>query len=144
MLAPRLTFVVHGLAQARTALATVAALGVPIFLRSSANAGLALGAPYFREMIAMACAEWPDVEAIGLLDCGVSAGAALAAFRHQVNHVCVDLAPTVREAVADIAAQSGGILVDPAACQPLIDLDRQGDPVSLCRNLLKMAENGVI
>lgn len=133
----RLTFVVHGLAQARLALATAAELDVAVFLRSAEGAGLSLGAPWFREMISAAVAGSPLVDAIAVLDCGPYAGAALAAFRHDVSHVCVEVAPAVEERLARIASKCGGEIVATDRFQPLIDLDQAPDSLSIRRFLAK-------
>lgn len=136
MPAPRLTFIVHGIAQARLALAIAAKLGLPVCLRSAEGAGLALGAPWFAAMIATATAAAPAVDAIAVLDCGPYAGAALAAFRHHVCFVRVDVAAPVRDKLAAIAAECGARLIDDAECDPVIDLDQVADPLRRCQLLL--------
>jgi hypothetical protein len=111
----RLTFIVHGLVQARLALATAAKLGVPIYLRSAEGAGLSLGAPWFREMVAAAIASSPPVDVIAVLDCGPYAGAALAAFRRNVAFVCVEVAPAIEQRLARIALNWGEGSLPPIA-----------------------------
>ena len=138
---PRLTFIVHGIAQAQLALTTAATLGVPVCLRSAEGAGLALGAPWFAAMIAAATSAAPAADAIAVLDCGPHAGAALAAFRHHVEYVRVELAAPVRMKLAAIAAQCGARLIDDAECDPVIDLDQVANPLSRCQSVLKKPGN---
>ena len=127
---PRLTFVVHSAEQTVAALTAAAKLGIPIYLRSAEAAGMALGAPWFAAMIAIATAEAPATDAIAVLDCGTHAGAALAAFRHGVTHVRIIVAPPVKDKLANIAEQSGCHLVKDDAFQPVIDLDEAPDALA--------------
>lgn len=134
---PRVTFIVHGYAQACEALAVATELGVPICLRSAEEAGLALGAPWFLGMTAAALAMFPAVDAIAVLDCGPDAGAVLAAFRHQVKYVRADVATPVYRNLTDIARQCGASLIDDLWCRPVVDLDQVTEPLLMCRSLMK-------
>lgn len=128
---PRLTFVVHGIDQARLALAIATELGVPVYLRSAEGAGLSLGAPWFREMITAALCETPSADAIGVLDCGAYAGVALSAFRHGVKYVRVEVDSAVEGRLTQIANYYGGALVAETCCQPLVDLDSVAKPLTI-------------
>ncbi len=89
--------VVHDHAQARTALAAAAELGVAVTLQSPEGAAGYLGPGYFRGL---------DV----VLDCGDAPGLALGALRAGVKRIRLRASPEVLIKVADIAAQSGAIL----------------------------------
>jgi hypothetical protein len=69
--------VVHGLADARAALAR----GRPVTLVSAPGAGLYAGCLWWRALIARVGDEYPDVPMIDVLDCADSTGQALAALR---------------------------------------------------------------
>jgi fructose/tagatose bisphosphate aldolase len=135
----RRAIIVHGLEDARAALAAAAELGVPVTLRSAPGAAAYLGAQIFREIIETARAEYPGVDAVGVLDCGEDAGFALAALRNGVERVRVDLPAETRARVADIARQHGAALDDdPVSALDLLDCDT---PAERCRKWLREPEN---
>ena len=135
----RRAIIVHGLEDARAALAAAAELGVPVTLRSAPGAAAYLGAQIFRQIIETARAEYPGVDAVGVLDCGEDAGFALAALRNGVERVRVDLPAETRARVADIARQHGAALDDdPVSALDLLDCDT---PAERCRTWLREPEN---
>jgi fructose/tagatose bisphosphate aldolase len=135
----RRAIIVHSLEDARAALAAAAELGLPVTLRSAPGAAAYLGAQIFREIIETARAEYPEVDAVGILDCGENAGFALAALRHGIERVRVDLPAETRARVADIARQHGGALDDdPAPALDLLDCDSAAER---CRNWLREPHN---
>ena len=73
--------VVHGLADARAALAAAAETGAAVVIESAPGAGAFAGAAWFGEVVRLARAERPEVDASSVLDCGDQAGAALGAIR---------------------------------------------------------------
>jgi hypothetical protein len=90
---------VHGLAQARAALAP----GLPVTLLSAPGAALYAGAGWWRALVAAACdgAEPPP----DILDCADAPGRALEALRHG-QQILVLRAPSV---FADIAARAAAL-----------------------------------
>ena len=133
----RRAIIVHDLEHARLALAAADACRTPVTLRSAPAAAAYLGAPVFREMIAEARAEFPDVDAIAVLDCGRHAGFALAALRAGIERVRVDLPATTRAKLADLAAQMGATLDDDDA--PVFDPLACENPAEGCRTWLSTA-----
>ena len=135
----RRAIIVHSLDDARTALAAASDIGVPVALRSAPGAAAYLGAQIFREIIEMARSEYPQVDAVGVLDCGQDAGFALAALRHGIERVRVDLPAETRARVADIARQHGCALDDdPDPALDLLDCDNAAER---CRSWLREPEN---
>lgn len=135
----RRAIIVHSLEDARAALAAAAEVGVPVALRSAPGAAAYLGAQIFREIIEAARAEYPEVDAVGILDCGENAGFALAALRRGIERVRVDLPAETRARVADIARRSGSALDDdPAPALDLLDCDTSDER---CRNWLRGSNN---
>jgi fructose/tagatose bisphosphate aldolase len=135
----RRAIIVHSLEDARTALAAAAELGVPVTLRSAPGAAAYLGAQIFREIIETARAEYPEADTVGVLDCGEDAGFALAALRHGIERVRVDLPAETHARVADIARQHGGALDDDPA--PALDLLNCDTLAERCRSWLREPGN---
>jgi fructose/tagatose bisphosphate aldolase len=133
----RHAFVIHGVDHARAVLTAVAGTGLPVALWSAPGAAAYMGAPMFREIINAATAEFPGIDAIGVLDCGQDAGFALAAFRHGVGFVRVDLPSATLARVADIARQMGATVV--RDWPPALDLIDCPEPVSACRTWLSQS-----
>ena len=111
--APR-AVIVHGLAQARAALAP----GRPVTLLSAPVAALYAGAPWWRELLA-ACGHTGPA----LLDCGPAPGRAWEALRLGLPGVVLAPCPAWDE-VAEYAAGLGAKLL-PAA-PPALDLAKPG------------------
>jgi hypothetical protein len=99
--------VVHGLQNARTALAD----GAPVTLISAPGAALYAGWLWWREVVAQARREYPSTPAVDVLDCADGSGQALAALRGgQQLIVLAPDAPGWAE-VAAIAAERGGAVL---------------------------------
>jgi hypothetical protein len=118
-------------------LTAAAGTGLPVALWSAPGAASYLGAPMFREIINAATAEFPGIDAIGVLDCGQDAGFALAAFRHGVGLVRVDLPSATLARVADIARQMGATVVRDRP--PALDLIDCPESFSACRTWLSQS-----
>lgn len=99
---------VHGLAQARAALALAGPRGV-LLLSPPAAAGWA-GVGWFLALVAQARASDPHVRCEAALDCGAEAGAALAAMRTGAPVVILDGNCPAFPAVAAAAAESNATL----------------------------------
>jgi hypothetical protein len=99
--------IVHGLAQARAALAP----GLPVTLLSAPGAALYAGVGWWRALVAASCeggASPPDI-----LDCADAPGRALEALRHG-QRILVLRAPTVFDDVAARAATQGAFVLPEA------------------------------
>ena len=104
--------VIHGLAQARAAAATARALGVAVRLRSARGAAAHAGPMWFRELVEIVRAEYPDVRIEASLDCADQAGLALGALRLGIETIRFDGPPRVRARIAAIAAALGAKMDD--------------------------------
>ncbi len=124
-------------AQAEAALAAAAALKLPVTLISAPDAAASVGPGWFDALVALARAEYPDVEVTAILDCGAAPGRALAALRHGLKAIRYD-GPSV-ERIADIARRSGARLVGERP--PSLDLEAalggDIDTESVCRAWLE-------
>ena len=112
--------IVHSLADARATLS----LGQPATLLSAADAALYAGCGWWRALVGAARAEFPEVPATDILDCGDGAGQALAALRIGQIHLVLAPAAPGWDAVAAIAASCGGCVL--AAPPPALDLAQRG------------------
>ena len=137
--------IVHGLKDAKAAVAAAADLGVPVTLRSAPGAARYLGATVFRDMIQEAQRPHPGVAVTAVFDCGDDPGLALEALRHGLKVIRVSVSAEVRERIADIAAQSGARLEedgqdsDGGACaagEPVLDLLDMDDLEAVVRSWL--------
>jgi hypothetical protein len=111
--------VVHGLAQARAALAP----GLPVTLLSAPGAALYAGCGWWRALVRAASEERPGADPADILDCADAPGRALEALR--IGQRALVLLPGApgRDEVAATAAAHGAALLD--ARPPALDL---GDP----------------
>lgn len=111
---------VHGIEDARIALAP----GLPVTLLSRPGAALYAGCGFWRALIGLCRAEYPDARAPDILDCADASGYAVAALR--IGQQALVLAPDTlgRVAVAAIAAETGADLL--AGCPPALDLAIRG------------------
>ncbi|MCW5700123.1 MAG: hypothetical protein KIT00_09800 [Rhodospirillales bacterium] len=134
------TVIIHDLDHARSALRAAADLGVRVRLRSAFGAAAYLGALAFREIIAAARTDFPAVGYEAVLDCGEDVGEALAALRHGIKCIRVNLRNDVRAKVVDIAEQVGATLDEDQS--PALDLLDCEAPVQACRNWLAGDEGG--
>jgi hypothetical protein len=118
--AVRPSVIVHGLADAETALAP----GVPLTLLSAPGAALYAGCGWWQALIEAARAAFPETEADDLLDCADAPGRALEALRIGLRGLVLDpLCPAFPE-VARIAAACGARLL--RAAPPALDLAERG------------------
>ena len=113
--------VVHGLAHAVAALEAAEAAGKKVTLLSAADAGIAGGPGWWREMIVAAREQVPAAHCASLLDCSGDAGAAQAAIRAGVEAIVFTGRGDVAARLADIAAQRGARLLTERP-QALLDL----------------------
>jgi len=134
------SIIVHSLEDARTALRAASELSAAVVLRSAPAAGGYGGVAWFERLAAAALAEFPDVKATAVLDCGDAAGHVLAAIRWaaQPGHVHLVLRftgdPETAARLADMAGQAGLQLV--GEVEPGLDLRQARDPLAACRDWL--------
>jgi hypothetical protein len=112
--------VVHGLADARVALAT----GGPVTLLSGEGAALYAGCLWWRELTVAARNEFPRVAMEGFLDCADESGQALAALRVGLCRLVLwPIAPGWARVAAIVAARRGILLPNRP---PALDLAQRG------------------
>lgn len=131
------TIRVHSLAHARFALTAAREYGCAVRLLSPCGVGGFAGIGWWRELVEMARAEFPGQTFEATLDCGPSAGMALAALRAGVGPLWLDGDAAVSAKIAGIAEQAG-FRVDRGR-EITLDLLGTPDPGRLCREAL---ENG--
>ena len=102
--------IVHGLADARTALAP----GRPVTLLSAPGAALYAGCGWWQAMVAAVRAEFPATEEEDILDCADGSGQAMAALRIGVIRLVLWPEAPGHAAGAAIAAELGGFVLDSA------------------------------
>lgn len=112
--------VIHRIEDARIALAP----GVPVTLLSGPAAALYAGCGFWRALIGLCCAEYPDARAPDILDCADASGYALAALRLGQPALVLASDAASRAAVAAIAAETGAVLL--ATRPPALDLAVRG------------------
>lgn len=125
--------IVHGLDHARAALGAAREAGRAVRLASAPGAGAYAGGSWFAALEAEARAEFPDVEATFILDCGDEPGRALAALAAGVRHIRLKAPKQALARIADIAAQSGAV-VETIRGDGL-DLGAEASPEIACRHL---------
>jgi hypothetical protein len=108
--------IVHGLADARTALKD----GAPVTLLSAPGAGLYAGCLWWRALVAAARGTFPDTPATDILDCADASGMAMAALRADVTRLVLWPAAPGWNAVAAIAERQGGFVLSQAP--PALDM----------------------
>src|SRR5438067_1322522 len=101
----------HTLAHAVAALGAAAEAGRAVVLTSPPDAGIYAGPGWFREVLRAAREAVPAAQSSALLDCGSDAGAAMAAIRAGVEAVVFAGRADVAARLADIAEQSGALLL---------------------------------
>lgn len=129
---------IHGAAHMRAALTAAREAGRAVVLLSP-PAGLA-GIGWWRRLTALAAAEFPEVTFESVLDCGPSAGMALAAIRCKAGPLEVSVAPEVLEKLADIAQQAG--VRAEGGGKPALDLLGMSDASRTCRDWLVAEDAG--
>jgi hypothetical protein len=97
--------------EAEIALRAAAATGRPVALLSVPDAALNAGIGWFAAVMQQARAVAPDAEAIGLLDCADRPDLVQAAFYQGVEGAIFRGRKAVFDKLADIAAQSGRLLL---------------------------------
>jgi hypothetical protein len=102
--------IVHGLADAKAALKP----GLPVTLLSAPGAAIFAGCLWWREMIEAARADFPDTEAVAILDCGDASGSAMGALRSGVCRLVLWPEAPGWASVAAIAARQGGFILTEA------------------------------
>jgi hypothetical protein len=112
--------IVHGRTDARAALAP----GLPVTLLSAPGTALFAGCLWWREMVAAARTDFPDTEAIDILDCADASGLAMSALRSGVCRLILWPDAPGWTNVAAIAAGQGGCVLTEAP--PALDLARRG------------------
>jgi hypothetical protein len=130
--------IVHSLGEAQAALAAAAALKTPVTLQSAPGAGAALGALWWKALVAAASAAYPGLVVDAVLDCGDEAGSVLAALRAGLTHLRFAGPEAVREKLAAIAAGSGAV-VEAAEPVPALDLLDRPDAETLVKAFLQKA-----
>jgi fructose/tagatose bisphosphate aldolase len=134
----RAAIIVHDLEHARAAVAAAAALGVAVALRSAPGAASYLGPSVFRAMVDAARESVAGADVVAVMDCGRDAGRALAALRHGIERVRVDLPLEARMRLADIAGCCNAALDDDESVA--LDLLNCNDPAAACQKWLADAE----
>jgi fructose/tagatose bisphosphate aldolase len=134
----RAAVIIHDLEHARAAVAAAAALGVAVTLRSAPGAASYLGPPVFRAMIDAARESATGANVLAVMDCGCDAGRALAALRHGIERVRVDLPLATKMRLADIAGCYNAALDDDESVA--LDLLNCDDPAAACQKWLADAK----
>lgn len=120
------TLVVHDLPQALAALSAAKKLHQPIRLCTPDDAASCAGAGYFQKLAELAQRQYPDVDAVFVLDCGTSSGQALGAIRTGWKRIRLAGKKSTLAKVADIAKKAGAELE--AKKTPALDLLDVPDP----------------
>jgi len=132
--------IVHSLEHVAAALGAAKSMGVEITLHSAPGAARSLGALFFRDMVGIGTAGFPEVVVRAVLDCGEDPGLALNAFRHGIKAVRVTVPTDVQARLGDIARQSGAVLDE--GDPQLLDLLDVADPEAACRDWLRPLREG--
>ena len=101
------TVIVHGVADAQAALAP----GLPVTLLSAPAAAVFAGCQWWREMVAVARAAYPDTQATDILDCADASGMAMGALRGGVCRLVLWPDAPGWDRVAAIAERQGGFVL---------------------------------
>jgi hypothetical protein len=121
---------IHGLADARAALAAAHALRVPVTLISGPGGGSYAGPGWFNAVVREASGEFPEVRVTAILDCDDAPGHALGAFRAGTKAVRFTGRADVAEKLRDIAAELDAELITDDV--ETLDLRGHRDPVAAC------------
>jgi hypothetical protein len=131
---------VHSAEHARAALGAARACGQAATLISPPAAASLMGTGWWRELIAVARTEFPDVAFEAVLDCGPAVGLALAAIRCGAAPIMVAARSDVFGKIADIAEQAGTKAI--AEGSEALDLLGMPDPGLACREWLAVKPAG--
>jgi hypothetical protein len=126
----RTAITIHGLTDARAALAAAQALRVPVTLISGPGGGSYAGPGWFNAVVHEACAVFPDVSVTAILDCDDAPGHAVGAFRAGTKAVRFTGRADVAVKLRDIAASVGAELITEDV--ETLDLRGHRDPVAAC------------
>jgi hypothetical protein len=129
--------IVHGLSEAREALARARAAGTGVTLVSAHGAALHAGCGWWRALVDQARAAEPEARCLDILDCADGTGQAMAALRIGLCRLVLWPEAPGRDAVVAIARQQGGFVL-PAA--PQVDPTATGGRESQRRQ--RAAANG--
>jgi hypothetical protein len=132
---------IHCLDHGRAALAAARDAGRTVTLESPAGAALWQGIGWWRSLVAVLAAEFPDVAFAAVLDCADAPGAALAALRAGITSVRVAAAAPVLARLAAIAEQGSGTVGDTAE-DDVLDLLGEPDPRGTCGDRLRAGSTG--
>jgi hypothetical protein len=124
---PSPAFIVHDLAQARIVFAAASVARVPIRIESAPGAAGYAGAGWWAAMIAAARHEYPEVEAVCVLDCGEEPGRALGAIREGVEAIRCRARPRARARLKQLA-EAAGVLFVTSPVGPALDLATVPEP----------------
>lgn len=126
---PRVIF--HGPGHVRAAMHAAQETGKAVVLQSAKGAAAYMGAPFFQQFIEMARDEFPEVEVIGVLDCGPDPGFALAAIREGIDRIRIDASADVCKTLSEMAEEMGSAIDE--GDEPALDLLNEDDPLTACR-----------
>ena len=126
----RTAIIIHGLADARAALAAAQTLRVPVTLISGPGGGSHGGPGWFNAVVREAGAAFPEVRVTAILDCDDAAGHALGAFRAGTKAVRFTGRADLADRLRDIAAAAGAELI--TGDVETLDLRGHADPVAAC------------
>ncbi len=127
----RTAIMIHGLEQARAALAAAAELGQSVTLVSAPGAAGYAGARWFLKVVALAAAERPEARWKAVLDCADQPGHVLAALRQGAKSVRFTGPKAVAAKLTVIAEQSGACVL--TGRLDALDLRGEADPLAACR-----------
>ena len=112
------TILIHGLADARAALANARAAGEAVTLLSAPVAAAHGGAAWFAEVIAQAAREFPHARFEAILDCGDGAGYAMAALRAGIKTLRFTGSPEIASKLDDMARACGARVIRDESSTP--------------------------
>jgi hypothetical protein len=120
-------FIVHDLAQARIVFAAASVARVPIRIESAPGATGYAGAGWWAAVIAAARHEYPEVEAVCVLDCGEEPGRAMGAIREGIEAIRCRARPKARARLKALA-EAAGVLFVTGKAGPALDLSTVPEP----------------
>jgi hypothetical protein len=126
--------VVHSLGHARAALEAASSLKRDVVLASAPGAGCYAGPGWFKSLVALAQASYPESRTEAVLDCGAEAGVALAALRLGLKRVGFSGNAEARAKLEDIAQKLGASIESGGA--EALDLRDKKNAAALCRAYL--------
>ena len=132
----RRVIVFHTLDHARAALAATLEADVAVTLRSAPGAAAYAGAGYLKAIADAAAKSQPDARVSWVIDCGADAGTALGALRIGWKKLRFSGPDSLREKLADMAAQQDATVTGEAAGETVLDLLDRHDPAATCRDVL--------